>query len=499
MTRPISEVCAQIARLYYVEHWKVGTIATQLGVHRDVVVRVLGIHGERPPDAPPRARLVDPYRDFIDETLDRYPRLRATRLHDMVRERGYRGAVRTLRDYVATVRPAPRREVFLRTEPLVGEQAQADWAYVGKVPVTGGVRALWIFVLVLSYSRALWGEFVLDLSVHSLCRSLVRAARAIGGLTRQILFDNPKTIVLERRGDAVRFHPVLLELCAKLHVQPRLCAVRRPQHKGKVERAIRYLRDRFLAARTITRVADGNVQLARFIADVAHQRPHPVLALRTVGDVLADERARLLPLPDPMPDTDLVLPIGVDRQAFVRLDTNRYSVPTHLAERTLTLVADDVSVRVLDGQDCVAQHPRSFDRRQVIELPAHRASLVAERRAAADLKGRDRLCAAAPAFRRLLERWAMTGPSLAIQVTRAIKLLDLYGDDVFAAAVAEVVSRGLRDTGALAVACDRLRRDRHRPVPVDIPLPAHVEDRDVVPHDLEVYDDHDDDDDGSAR
>jgi hypothetical protein len=81
------------------------------------------------------------------------------------------------------------------------------------------------------------------------------------------------------------------------------------------------------------------------------------------------------------------------------------------------------------------------------------------------------------------------GPSLAIQVTRAIKLLDLYGDEIFAAAVAEIVARGLRDTGALAIACDRLRKERGRSVPMAIALPAHADDRDVVPHDLGSYDD----------
>lgn len=479
---------AEIIRLYYVEHWRVGTIATQLGVHPDVVRRVLGLGDDRGPK-PPRARLVDPYRAFIDETLTRYPRLRATRLYDMLRDRGYQGAARTLRSYVATVRPRPRREVYLRTEPLIGEQAQIDWAHVGKVDVLGGQRALWLFVIVLSHSRGLWGEFVLDLSVHSLCRSLVRAAEAFGGVTRQWLFDNPKTVVLERRGDAVRFHPVLLELCAAMRTQPRLCAVRRPQHKGKVERAIRYLRDRFLAGRTITSVADGNAQLARFVAEIAHPRPHPVQTQRSVAEVLAEEQPRLLALPGPLPPTEVVLVVPADRQAFVRFDRNRYSVDTDYAERTLTLVADDLSVRVLDGADCIAQHHRCFGKGQVIENPAHRASLVAQRRAAADLKGRDRLRAVAPEFAVLLERWRLAGPSLAIQVMRAIKLLDLYGDDIFAAAVAELVARGLRDNGALAVACDRLRRAQHRPVPVDIPLPPHIEDHDVIPHDLERYDD----------
>jgi transposase len=481
---------AEIVRLYFAEHWRVGTIAAQLGVHPDVVRRVLGI-GESRAGGAPRPRLVDPYRGFIAETFARYPRLCATRLYDMLADRGYAGAVRTLREYVAEVRPRPRREVYLRTEPLSGEQAQIDWAYVGKLAVPGGERALWLFVMVLSYSRALWGEFVIDLTVHSLTRSLVRAACALGGVTRQWLFDNPKVVVLERRGDVVRFHPTLLELCGAMRVEPRLCAVARPEHKGKVERAIRYVRDRFLAGRTITGIAEGNTLLGRFLAEIASARPHPVLAPRTVGEVFADERARLLPLPTPLPPTDLVTPIGCDRQAFVRFDTNRYSVPTTLAERTLTLCADDVDVRVLDGPMCVARHPRSWGRRQILELSGHRAVLVAERRAAADLKGRDRLRAAAPAFGALLERWALAGPSLGMQVTRAIKLLDLYGDEVFAVAVAELVARGLRDTGALAVACDRLRRERHRPVPIDVPLPAHADDRDVIPHDLETYDDDD--------
>jgi transposase len=491
--RPVTpETCAEIVRLYFVEHWRVGTIATQLGIHPDVVRRVLGLGDSRPPEAPPRPRLVDPYREFIDQTLRCYPTLRATRLHDMLRERGYAGAVRTLREYVALVRPRPRREVYLRIEPLIGEQAQVDWAYVGKLLVPSGAeRALWLFVLVLSYSRAMWGEFVLDLSVHSLCRSLVRAAQALGGSTRQWLFDNPKTVVLERRGDAVRFHPTLLDLCAQMRVQPRLCAVARPQHKGRVERAIRYLRDRFLAGRTILGVEQGNRELARFIAEIAHVRPHPVLAPRTVAEVLADERARLLCLPEPLPSTNFIAPASVDRQAFVRFDTNRYSVPTALAEHTLTLVADDTTVRVLDGQVEVACHERSYGRRQVIEIPAHRAELVRERRAARDLKGRDRLLHVAPDFAVILERWALSGRSLSIQVTRAIKLLDLYGDDVFARAVTEIVARGLRDVGALAVVCDRFRRDTSRPLPIDIPLPSHVVDRDVVPHDLETYDDDD--------
>lgn len=485
MSTPEQE--AEIVRLYYAEHWRVGTIATQLAVHPDTVRRVLGRASPRAPGTP-RATMLDPYREFIAQTLGRYPDLRSTRLFDMIQSRGYRGAVRTLREYVATVRPKPRREVYLRTETLPGEQAQADWAYVGKIPVPGGERALWLFVLVLSHSRALWGEFVLDLTVHSLCRSLVRSGVALGGLPRQWLFDNPKIVVLERRGEDFRFHPVLLDLCSQMRVQPRLCAVARPQHKGKVERSIRYLRDRFLAGRTILSLADGNTQLTRFLSEIAVKRPHPVQTQHSVSDVLESERERLLALPNPLPATDCLIPSSVDRQAFVRFDTNRYSVPPQYAERTLTLVADDIELRVLDGDTCIARHERSYGKRQVIETSEHREAILKQRKAARGLKGRDRIEAVAPDSGKLLSGWAQEGSSLSIRVTRAIQLLDLYGDEVFGLAVKELVARGLQDVGALALACDRLRRERHRPVPLDIQLPAHIEDRDVIPHDLGNYD-----------
>ena len=481
------ELEAEVVRLHYAEHWPVGTIATQLSVHPDVVRRVLGLGAPRSPSQL-RPKLVDPYREFIDDTLRRYPKLRATRLYDMLRERGFSGSVRTLREHVALVRPRPRREVYLTTETMPGEQAQVDWAYVDKLPVPGGERALWLFVMVLSHSRALWGEFVLDLSVHSLVRSLVRASVALGGAPRQWLFDNPKTVVLERVGTAIRFHPTLLALCAQMRVEPRLCAVARPEHKGKVERAIRYLRDRFLAGRRILGVEEGNRALTRFLDEVAHHRPHPVHHQRTVGQLLADERARLLALPDPLPVTDFVEPVTPDQQAFVRFDGNRYSIPTERGDRVLTLVADDRTVRLVDGQETVAQHARSWGKKQILEQPEHRTALVAERKAAAQLKGRDRLRAVAPTFDRIVERWTSAGGSLAVRVTRAIKLLDLYGDQVFAAAVVDVVERGLADLGALALACERHRKDRRRVVPVELVLPDHLDDDDVIPHDLERYD-----------
>ena len=479
---------AEIRRLFFAEHWKRGTIVAQLGVHPDVVERVIGHLGPKARVEQTKTRVLDPYLPFLDETLSTYPKLVATRLYDMIRERGYRGSIRSVRRYLTTARPRPKSQAFLRLETLPGEQGQVDWAHVGELIVPGGRRSLWAFVMVLRYSRASFAELVVSLDVHSLRRSLVRAAEFFGGLPRQWLFDNAKTVVIERHGDAVRFHPLLLDLAAQLHVQPRLCAPYRPQEKGGVERAIRFFKERFFAARSFHSIAHGNSQLLEFIDTIAHPRAHPIWPDRSVADVFSEEQPRLLPLPESMPSTDLVTPIVVDSRAFVRIDTNRYSVPHTHAGGTLTLVASDTELRLLNVHEPVARHPRSWGRNQWLELPEHRSALVQEKRAARALKGRDRLRAEVPGVDPLIERWAEVGRNLGSMVARTLALLDAYGAPVLRETVAEMLQRGTHDPGAMAILCEQRRRKRGSRSPSVIVFGDHVQERDVVPHDLGGYD-----------
>ena len=481
----------EIRRLHDVEKWKRGTIVAELGVHADVVDRVLDHGAGRSLIVAPRPSLVDPYVPFIDQTLKSHPRLRATRLFDMICVRGYEGGISILRRHVAEVRPVPRGEVYLWVERLIGEQAQVDWAHVGSLAVLGGIRPLWVFVMVLAYSRAMWAELVFDLTVESLRRSLVRAARFFNGVTRQWLFDNPKTVVLARHGDAVRYHPGLLEIAGALRVQPRLCRPRRPTDKGSVERANRFLHDRFFAARTITSLDDGNRQLLDFIRDVADLRPHPRFRDRTVAEVFAEEKERLLALPVVLPETDIVMPATVNSTAFVQFGTNLYSVPARYARPprpTLTLVASDREVRFLDGSEVVARHERSWGKHQHIEDPQHRRQLLEQKRAGRIPKMRDRLIAQVPAMGALYTRWVDVGRNVGLMTARVGKLHDLYGADVLAQAVADILARGLHDPGALALRCEQLRRAAGAPMPVVLDLGPHVRDREVIPHDLGQYD-----------
>ena len=128
-----SETRMQIRHWFYAEHWKIGTIAQALGIHADTVRSA--IESNRFHRAQTlRPCLTDPYLPFIRQTLDQYPGLRATRIYQMLRERGYQGSVVQLRRAVANLRPH-RPEPFLRLHMFPAEQAQVDWAHFGEVMV----------------------------------------------------------------------------------------------------------------------------------------------------------------------------------------------------------------------------------------------------------------------------------------------------------------------------------------------------------------------------
>ena len=114
------ELRAKIRRLFYAEHWRVGTIAAELGIHHDTVRAAIEVDRFRRPIPRVRPSPLEPYKPFILETLEKYPRLRATRLHQMVQARGFQGSARQVRRYVRQVRPARRREAFMRIQTLPG-------------------------------------------------------------------------------------------------------------------------------------------------------------------------------------------------------------------------------------------------------------------------------------------------------------------------------------------------------------------------------------------
>src|SRR5712692_8098249 len=314
---------AQIRRLFFAEHWRFHTIAAQLGVHHDTVRRAVESERFIRPGTQVRPSALDPYKAVITATLEQYPRLRATRLWAMVRERGYPGSAIQVQRYVRTVRPAARAEAYLRLDTLAGEQAQVDWGHFGQVRVGATTRSLSCFVLVLSWSRAGSARFALDQTLESFLRGHVQAFAALQGVPRTILYDNLKSVVLERVGDHIRFHPHVLELAGHYHFAPQPCAVARGNEKGRVERMIGFLRHSFFAARPFTSLADLNAQLARWIEEVAHARVVPGEPFGLlVRDALDQERPHLLPLPEHPFLCELVRAVVSGKTPYIRFEGN---------------------------------------------------------------------------------------------------------------------------------------------------------------------------------
>ena len=209
---------------------------------------------------PPRPSQVDAYLPFIRETLAKFPTLTASRLFAMVRERGYPGRPDHFRHLIACHRPRRPAEAYLRLRSLPGEQAQVDWGHFGHLQIGRARRPLMAFVMVLSHSRQIFLRFFLDARMESFLRGHVAAFTAWGGVPRVLLYDNLKSAVLERRGDAIRFHPTLLNFAGHYRFEPRPVAVARGNEKGRVERAIGYIRLAFFAARSFTDLDDLNAQ-----------------------------------------------------------------------------------------------------------------------------------------------------------------------------------------------------------------------------------------------
>lgn len=269
---------------------------------------------------------------------------------------------------------------------------------------------------------------------------------------------------------------------------------------GRVERAIRYVRDSFFAARSFT---DLNAQAALWCEEIAAEPPCPEDRTRRVREVFAEERGRLLALPDNPFACQEREEVQVGRTPYARFDRNDYSVPHTYVRRLLVVQATLECVRVVDGTEVVATHPRSWEKGEQVEIAKHVAELLAFKRAARHHRGLDRLhhaCASSDAFFAAL---AARHGNLGAATTALTKLLDLYG----AAALDDALATALRaESPHLPAVRQILEQRRHAqsqmpPIAVALPDNAHVRDIVVHPHPLATYDQIDagEDDDNSNR
>jgi transposase len=261
-------------RLYWSEHWPIRKIERQLNMGWKTIRKYLDAPAQGPVHRDRPSKL-DPFKVAITEWIEKDPVVTAAVIEQKLRHVGYRGGHSILREYVRNIRPkvAPRR-AFVRMEPLAGERFEVDWGHFGALNYSGDSRKLYAFALVDAHSRMLYVEFTHSQSFQTFARCHIHAFTALGGVAREIAYDNLATAVAEHDGRLVRFLPRFLGFAREYAFVPHACNPASGWEKGKVERAIGYLRQNFWPLREFTSLHDVNHQVRQWLAEVANQRLH---------------------------------------------------------------------------------------------------------------------------------------------------------------------------------------------------------------------------------
>ncbi|HEA6300292.1 TPA: IS21 family transposase [Escherichia coli] len=289
-------------------------IAREQGISRNTVKRYLQAKSE-PPKYTPRpavASLLDEYRDYIRQRIaDAHPyKIPATVIAREIRDLGYRGGMTILRAFIRSLSVPQEQEPAVRFETEPGRQMQVDWG-----TMRNGRSPLHVFVVVLGYSRMLYIKFTDNMRYDKLETCHRNAFRFFGGVPREVLYDNMKTVVLQRDAYQTgqhRFHPSLWQFGKEMGFSPQLCRPFRAQTKGKVERMVQYTRNSFYIP-LMTRlrpmgitvdVETANRHGLRWLHDVANQRKHETIQARPC-DRWLEEQQSMLALPPEKKEYDV--------------------------------------------------------------------------------------------------------------------------------------------------------------------------------------------------
>jgi len=349
-------------------------IAREAGLSRNTVRKYLRAEGlpERK-ERPKRGSKLDPFKPTLDQLMaDGVYNTEV--LWERIREQGYKGGKTLVKDYVKPHRPPRMAPAVQRYETKPGDPAQVDWGIADYVDEKGVLRKAPVFVMTLGYSRAMYIKFTKRCDIRSFMRCFINAIEYFGGVPKVMLTDRMKTIVLGIGDDRKpRWHPIFADFAAALGMIPKVCRVRRPQTKGKVERAVRFVKENFLPGRTFVDLADLNAQ-ARQWCDEKNRRIHGTTGERPV-DRLPQEQLK------PLPSEETLAAFRfesrrVSQDGFVSYDGVRYGVPWVYSNR-------EAMVRLLGGQVeiwidgiMVARHEQARGR-SLVRLPGQYEGLKA--------------------------------------------------------------------------------------------------------------------------
>jgi len=425
-------------RLYWSEHWPIRKIERHLRLNWRTIKKYLDAPAQTSTSRQ-RSSKLDPFKPTITELLEKDLTVTTAVIEQRLRGLGYRGGHTILREFVHSARTQwkPKR-AFLRMEPSPGERFEVDWGHFGVLDYAGDKRKLYAFALVEAHSRMLYLEFTHSQTFETFVRCHVHAFAAMGGVAREIAYDNLATAVAEHDGRLVRFLPRFLGFAREYGFYPKACNVAAGWEKGKVERAIGYARQNFWPLREFPDLHDANRQVRQWLAETANQRQHRETRQRPIDRFKADALRALPVIPYDYRDTVEAL---VYKDLRLHFDGNRYCVPHRFVGRRLTLKADSSSVTIYNRTQEVVSYPRCWRRGQTLGADRFEAELADLRPAARRSRAQQRLFAVLDGLcsQAMLEGYlrdiADTDRALSRQLTELLELIRQYGPEPVAAAI----------------------------------------------------------------
>ena len=297
------------------------------------------------------------------------------KLYRELRERGYTGGLTQVILYIQPYRPQHEERAVMRFETEPGQQGQVDWGYFGTLEHEGRQRKLYVSVMTLCWSRAMYVEFTVNGNTDWFIRCHQHAFEYFGGVPHEILHDNLKSAVISRdRGGRIVWNERYLDFATYSGFAPHPCRPYRAQTKGKVERGIGYIRQNFWCGLHFTDLADLNGQAQRWMSEIANPRVHG-----TTGEVPFERLSHehLQPLPYQRFDTSIKTERYASRDCLVSYDGNFYSVPALWAGKMLLVkeTEDQQLILLNPFGEVVAQHRKLPGRFKRAVISAHYAGL----------------------------------------------------------------------------------------------------------------------------
>jgi len=329
-------------------------IARKLGIHRKTVKKYL--EGPEFPEyqAEKRKSGLEPYHGMIGDWLSAED-YQATRIHEMVVQQGYQGSYETVKRHVREIKERRDRLAYLRFETLPGQQAQMDFGDFQIVSPGGTALTLYVFVMVLGYSRHMYVEFVQRCTMTAFLDCHANAFRFFGGVPSEILYDNMRNVVVRRQVGKAEFNGTFLDFSAHNGFKPVACPPYSPWYKGKVERPMDYIRERFWRGYPYSTIERLNRDIFIWNQEVAAARIHGTTKEK-VCDRFDRERTHLGQLPGRLYDTSEKVARKVCKDCQVSFGGNRYVVPHILVGRTVLLKIKNGTLRVYDDDTLHAEY-----------------------------------------------------------------------------------------------------------------------------------------------